>query len=205
MGMYDSFYVEYQNDEYELQTKRFDNMLDHWRIGDVINQPSNGVNVFFEEQFWDYETKTIGYADDDVNNLVFYIVVANGVFVESEYSTELDTASVVHNIKQLEAKWDDPTVQNTLLVKELGKRQRSIAFYERQIARILGYIREYDNKDESSGKILRAFAQIHYPELENISSESDLLDVINDIADNSLATHDEIDDTEIDVLMTYRL
>ena len=76
MGMFDSFYIEYQEKEHEVQTKQFENLLDIWRIGDVVNQPKAGVQVYFEERFWNTGTDVMDYSfeHDDTANCVIFIM-----------------------------------------------------------------------------------------------------------------------------------
>jgi hypothetical protein len=49
MGMFDSFIVEIEDNSVELQTKRFDSALCHYRIGDVVGGAPFGVQVYLDQ------------------------------------------------------------------------------------------------------------------------------------------------------------
>jgi len=212
MGMFDSFYVEYQEKEHEVQTKQFENLLDVWRIGDVVNQPKAGVQVYFEERFWNTGTDVMDYPfEHDTANCVIFIVIANGVFVYSnvvdDFHTKnaLNRSMVLNEIKTLQEEWSDVNKQNEFFVNHLNKKQREIVSYREEFNLILGYIREYATKDEEKNKF-EGLTKHHYPKLEQIQSESDLLDVINDIADTALmhSTWSAID-IDTDQLAQHRI
>ena len=212
MGMFDSFYIEYQEKEHEVQTKQFENLLDIWRIGDVVNQPKAGVQVYFEERFWNTGTDVMDYSfeHDDTANCVIFIVIANGVFVysnvvDSFHTNILNRNMVLNEIKSLQEEWSDVNKQNDFFVNHLNKKQQEIASYRKELNLILGYIREYATKDEEKSKF-EGLTKHHYSRLEQIQSESDLLDVINDIADTALMsnTWDDVD-IDTDQLVQYRI
>ena len=53
MGMFDSLYIELDGREQEIQTKRFDCILNNYRLGDWIAGSLPGVRVYFDRGgFW---------------------------------------------------------------------------------------------------------------------------------------------------------
>ena len=53
MGMFDSLYIELDGREQEIQTKRFDCILNNYRLGDWIAGSLPGVRVYFDSLWLD--------------------------------------------------------------------------------------------------------------------------------------------------------
>lgn len=68
MGMFDSFYVEVDGKDYEVQTKQLDSFMDSWHIGDTVGY-SPLTNVIVEDTFIEKE-------------VFVAIIIYQGVFVD---------------------------------------------------------------------------------------------------------------------------
>jgi hypothetical protein len=48
MGMYDSFIIQHEGVEREIQTKEFFNVMDRYRVGDIVSGAAPGVQVLHD-------------------------------------------------------------------------------------------------------------------------------------------------------------
>ena len=204
MGMFDSFYVECEGTEHEVQTKRFGKMLDAWRVGDVINRPGIGVHVLFDERYWDDHNHTLEYAyeHDNEDNCVVFVVIVNGVYVystiEFDYYIDqhLNEDKVSNAIKYFTGIWEDSSRHTSEYVSIIRKKQQEIATYRRQLQTIEGYIREYTAVGKEHG-LKHNITRMHYPKLDSVKTTDDLVSVVNDIASSALVRTNTGDDTSL--------
>ena len=83
MGMFDSFYVEVDGRELELQSKRFECGLSVYRLGDFVAGCLPGVRVFFETLFLDGNGKPMYGAERESGlQKTVFIAMAERVFVD---------------------------------------------------------------------------------------------------------------------------
>ena len=175
MGMFDSFVVDYADATHDVQTKRFENALDTWRVGDVINQPSFGVQVLYE--LAEEVDGKLEYAFPEDANTIIYLVIANGVYVESVVDLYLQDTDVAQRIDNLEEKWQDTNRQITTFNTHLNAKQQLNKTYYQTLHKLAGYIDTYRNPDDKSSRIA-SYAKLHYHKLDKVTSDSDLVDVL---------------------------
>jgi hypothetical protein len=175
MGMFDSFVVKHNNTLHEVQTKRFENVLDTWRIGDVINQPSFGVQVLYE--LAEEVNGKLEYSFQEDADTIIYLVIANGVYVESIVDQYTQDKNVAQTIRELEESWLDTNRQITSFNTHLNAKQGLNKTYYTTLGKLAGYIDAY-RKPEEEGSLSANFTKLHYCKLENVKSNSDLIDVL---------------------------
>lgn len=175
MGMFDSFVVKHNNTTHEVQTKRFENALDTWHIGDVINKPSFGVQVLYE--LADEVDGKLEYSFPEDANIVIYLVIVNGVYVESIVAPYTQSSDLAEHIKDLEEGWLDTNRQITSFITHLNARQELNKMYYKALHKLAGYIDTYRNPDYE-GTLGASFAKVNYHKLDNVNSSSDLIDVL---------------------------
>jgi hypothetical protein len=61
--MFDSFMIEIDGSEVELQTKLFENILGYYHVGDVVAGATTGIRVYFDNVWFDSENKKV-YASE---------------------------------------------------------------------------------------------------------------------------------------------
>jgi hypothetical protein len=175
MGMFDSFVVKYNDTTHEVQTKRFENVLDTWKVGDVINQPSFGVQVMYDLSE-DVDGRLEYAFEEDADKIVF-IVIANGVYVESIVSSYTQDKDISESISGLEKRWTDTNKQITSFNTHLNAKQELNKTYYRALCKLAGYIDTYRDPDSNKG-IGASIAKFHYHKLDNVKNDSDLIDVL---------------------------
>ena len=183
MGMFDSFVVKHNNTTHEVQTKRFENVLDTWRIGDVINQPSFGVQVLYE--LAEDVNDRLEYSFPEDANTVVYIIIANGVYVESIVEDYTSDNAIEQRISNLEESWLDSNKQLTTFNTYLNAKQELNKSYHTSLSKLKGYIEHYRDPEEH-GTLGANLTKMHFPELENIKSDSDLIDTLLNEIDKAL-------------------
>ena len=127
MGMFDSFYVEVEGKSIELQTKRFDRVLEHYRQGDVVGGAETGVRVYLDQIGFDAEGKHTWSDDEQVRRLSIFLVIAHGVFVD--YAVEegaVAPEAALRRIRKLAARWEDSARLLNRLVLALSEKQARV-------------------------------------------------------------------------------
>lgn len=142
MGMFDSFLVEIDGREQELQSKRFDCVLGHYRRGDWVAGSLPGIRVFFEHLYLDENGKQV-YGDDQehADNKTVFIALAEGVFVEYQsHEGELDAQAILPILRQLQERWSDSARALAFMADALRRRQQRITALERRLGRVKSII-----------------------------------------------------------------
>ena len=142
MGMFDSFYIELDGREQEIQSKRFDCCLDHYRLGDWVSGSLPGVRVYFDSLWLDATGRQVYRADaDGVRKTTVFIVLAHGVFVEYQiHEGELANESIEPVLRELRERWSDSARFQGFLVETLRIRQQRIASLEHRLGRVKSII-----------------------------------------------------------------
>lgn len=175
MGMFDSFVVNHNNTTHEVQTKRFENVLDTWHVGDVINQPSFGIQVLYE--LAEEVNGRLEYAFPEDADIIIYLVIANGVYVESIVEPFVDDKIVLEKINELENKWNNTDKQIASFNTHLNAKQHLNKLYFHKLNLLIGYIEEFRNPTEDDKLNLR---KLHYPKIDAINNTEELVDVLLD-------------------------
>jgi len=183
MGMFDSFIASYKGTTHEIQTKRFENVLDVWKVGDVINQPSFGVQVLYE--LAEEVNSRLEYAFPEDANIIIYLVIANGVYVENITAPYSNDTDVAETINELENKWQDTNRQITTFNTHLNAKQNLNKIYLDKLNLLAGYINEFRNPEPDA----LGLSKLHFPKLEKINSNSDLVNVLLEELTEVLSVH----------------
>jgi len=183
MGMFDSFIADYKGTTHEIQTKRFENVLDVWKVGDVINQPSFGVQVLYE--LAEEVDGRLEYAFPEDANVIIYLVIANGVYVENITAPYSNDTDVAETINELENKWQDTNRQITTFNTHLNAKQNLNKIYRDKLNLLAGYINEFRNSEPDA----LGLSKLHFPKLEKINSNSDLVNVLLEELTEVLSVH----------------
>jgi hypothetical protein len=167
MGMFDSFYIEVDGKEQELQSKRFDCVLSHYRLGDWVSGSLPGVRVYFDRLYLGGDGKLVYRAEGDcVRKTTVFVVLVQGVFVEYQvHESELAADAINPVLGELRERWSDSARFQGFLVETLRTQQQRIASLENRLGRVqsiiansrrlkagekldgtLGFLREEDRK-----------------------------------------------------------
>jgi hypothetical protein len=142
MGMFDSLYVELDGRELEIQTKRFDCALDHYRVGDWIGGAPPGIRVYFDVLHLDASGAPVyDPAAERTRTLTLFIVLAHGVFVEYQIQDgELAAEAIEGLLTELREGWSDSARLVDFLVEALRTKQKEGAAFRTRLARVSSVI-----------------------------------------------------------------
>jgi hypothetical protein len=142
MGMFDSFYIDLDGHEQELQTKRFDCVLGHYRLGDWVSGSLPGVRVYFDRLWLDGAGRRVYGADTDgVRKTTVFVVLAQGVFVDYQvHEGELPAEAIEPVLRELWERWSDSARLMGFLVETLRTQQQRIASLEQRLGRVQSII-----------------------------------------------------------------
>ncbi len=179
MGMFDSFLVEIDGREQELQSKRFDCVLGHYRLGDWVAGSLPGVRVFFEHLYLDENGRQV-YGDDRqrADKKTVLIALAEGVFVEHQsHDGELDAEAILPTLRQLQERWSDSARTLAFMGDALRRRQQRMAALERRLHRVKSVIATA--RRMRAGEALDKRYDLLWEENKKLAAGEDPLEVID--------------------------
>lgn len=125
--MFDSFYVKIEEKRIELQSKRFDRILKHYRPGDVVSGAEAGVRVYLDQVGLDAEGKHTWRDEEQARRFSVFLVIAHGVFVDYEVEeAEVAPQAALQRIRELGEKWEDSARLLNRLVLALSDKQARV-------------------------------------------------------------------------------
>ncbi len=134
MGMFDSFYVEIAGKSIELQSKRFDCVLEHYRQGDVVSGAEAGIRVYLDHAGFDAEGEHTWRDEEQVRRFSVFLVIAHGVFVDCEVEEgEVSLEAALRRIRELGERWEDSARLLNRLVLALSDKQARVDALMRRI------------------------------------------------------------------------
>lgn len=173
MGMFDTFIVEINNKEVEIQTKRFDCILQEVRVGETMNGTPMGLQFF-------YDIDTIN--DKHVG---IVIMLYDGIFVDykivlGDHSEDIDVELIKYLMEKLRIKHEYLDQRLSTLLKEQNKKLQ-------QKENIISNIKAFCNliKSEDLNKLRELGALAPYSEYMDRYSQGEelsilILDIIKD-------------------------
>lgn len=206
MGMFDSLNIELDGRELEIQTKRFDCMLETYRPGDWISGATPGIAVYFDILHLDANGKLV-YREDGVRvrTLTLFVVIAQGVYVDYQLCDgELTPEVIAQRVRQLREEWLDSARLQSVLVEALQTKQEQIRLLQTRLRRAAAVI--------DSARRLRAgdpldgiFDRFH-EETQRLAKGEDPLEVVAWVLANQEADSEVLrDNARSDPLAEYRL
>jgi len=206
MGLFDSFYVEVDGREVELQSKRFERGLGHYRPGDFVAGCLPGVRVFFETLFLDGNGKPIYGAKREAGlQKTVFIALVEGVFVEHQvHADDLSTEAVLAILGQLRERWSDSARALAFMGDTLRRRQSRIAALERRLGRVESIIATA--RRLRAGETLDHRFDLIWEENKKLAAGEDPLEVVAwTLEQGDAGGWPPIDDTLADPLEEFRL
>ena len=206
MGMFDSLYIELDGRELELQTKRFDNGLAVYRLGDWVAGCSPGVRVYFYHLLLDGDGKQVyGTERDDISKKTVFVVLVQGVFVDYQINEgELADQTIEPILRQLREHWRDSARVQDFLVETLRTQQQRFAALEGRLRRIRSIVA--NARRLKAGETLNGWLGLLYEDDKKLAAGEDPFEVIawalEDNIEKGRACEDRM---PLDTLDEYRL
>lgn len=134
MGMFDSFLIDWDHHTVELQTKRFENVLERYRLGDVVAGAPAGVRVLFDVIRLDAAGRTLFRDEPEGVVHTVFLVLVHTVFTDYEVVLgEPPPTGIAARLAELKAAWSDTARVLSRWTELLGQRQRVNADLERRV------------------------------------------------------------------------
>lgn len=192
MGMFDTFLLQHNGQAIELQTKRFNNNLDYWQLGDVVDGAPSGIRVFFDQQWIAANGKLLYGEAADARPLVIFIVLVNAVFTASEcIESTLDDEQIARHIDTLRAHWSDTARTMAVWAQRLNERQIEVATLNNRIARanrLIDYSRRSRDERMNDHSL---FLALKRDEEHRLDQSENLLDDLRDVLQDVLSGHSQ--------------
>ena len=177
MGMFDSLYIELDGREQEIQTKRFDCILNNYRLGDWIDGSLPGVRVYFDRLWLDGTGKQVYQEADGLRKTTVFVVLAHGVFVDYQiHEGELAAEAIEPALRELRERWNDSARLQGFLVETLRTRQQRIASLEQRLGRVQSIIASA--RRLKGGETLGGLFGLWHEEDKKLAAGEEPLDVI---------------------------
>ncbi len=177
MGMFDSFIVEIEGREVELQTKRFDRFLQVCRVGSLMAGAPTGIRVYFDQIRLDDRGKPVYRDEEPGETYTVFVVLAYTVFVAYKPIKGALTDDVIEfQITELQTTWSDSFHLIDFLIRTLAEKQQQIAGLERRVGRALHLID--GARKTRAGETISHHFLIKDKGLERIEKGDEPLDVI---------------------------
>ena len=178
MGMFYSLYIELDGREQEIQTKRFDCVLNHYRLGDWIDGSLPGVRVYFDRLWLDGTGKQVYSAEAGcVRKATVFVILVQGVFIDYQiHEGELAVEAIEPVLRELRERWGDSARLQGFLVETLRTRQQRIASLEHRLGRVRSIIASA--RRLKGGETLGGILGLWHEEDKKLAAGEDPLDVI---------------------------
>ncbi len=206
MGMFDSLMIELDGRKLEIQTKRFDCILETYHTGDWIAGATPGIRVYFDVLQLDADGQLVYRADDlRMRTLTLFVVIAHGVFVAYQLCHDELTSEVIEQtIHQLQAEWQDSVRLQNVLIESLIVKQERIRLLQARLSRAVTVI-DSARRLRNGDPLNKIFERIH-EETQRLIKGEDPLEVVASILtkqepDSDILRHNAY----ADPLADYRL
>ena len=160
MGMFDSFYLQHQDREVEVQSKQFANSLQHIRLGDFIefdNATPIGVQGIIE----DFK---VNYSDHDAPYLWCVLIILSGCFVD--YLICDDKAEAQRATEVMVKLWQQPERQAEALLKFSSAHFAKSEMLARTLGNVAGLLNQYQSWIENAGKRPEKWFVFHWHDFD---------------------------------------
>ncbi len=142
MGMFDSFFIQHEGVEREIQSKKFDNTLDRYQVGDVVFGAEPGIQIIHDYFYLDSEGKMTWEDEKKEREIQVFLIIRFSVFmhycwVEGAMTTEAIEKKV--STLQLEALGDSAKFE-LICIESLKQKTARIKQQSRAIQSIAGAV-----------------------------------------------------------------
>ncbi len=153
MGMFDSFLIQHEGVEREIPTKKFDNTLDCYQVGDVVFGAEPGIQIVHDYFYLDSEGK-MTWEDEKEREIQVFLIIRFSVFmhycwVEGAMTDEAIEKKV--STLQLEALADSAKFE-LICIESLKQKTARIKQQSRAIQSIAGAVSASKKTDEELKK-----------------------------------------------------
>lgn len=178
MGMFDSLHIELDGRELEIQTKRFDCTLGHYRLGDWIGGAPPGIRVYFDVLHLDAKGAPVySTTHEPARTLTLLFALAHGVFVEYQVQDgALAVEAIERTLRELRERWSDSARLLAFLAEALRAKQQESARLRERLARVSSVVDSA--RRLRAGETLGAGLGLTHEEDRKLTDGEDPLEVV---------------------------
>jgi hypothetical protein len=176
--MFDTLYIELDGHEQRIQTKRFDCVLEDYRLGDWVSGGLLGVRVYFYPLRLDSAGQQAYSAEADcARKATVFVVLVQSIFVDYQiHEGELAAEAIEPILRALRERWSDTARVQGFLIETLRTQQQRIDALERQLNRVRSIIA--DARRLQAGESLGGILGLIHEEEKKLAAGEDPLEVI---------------------------
>ena len=154
MGMFDSFIIQHEGVETEIQTKKFDNVLERYRVGDVVFGAEPGIQIVHDYFYLDSEGEMTWEDGQKVREIQVFLIIRFSVFMHYCMVEGAMTADAIEkkiSALQLETLGDSAKFE-LICIESLKQKTAHIKQQSRAIQSIAGAVNATKMTDEELKK-----------------------------------------------------
>jgi hypothetical protein len=179
MGMFDSFMIKINDQDIELQTKRFENILEHYRLGDAVCGASSGIGIYFDTVELDSNDRHTYDAEKIANRYTVFVVLMHGVFTEYEVAGGAwEREAIERRVCELKDLWSDTarvTIRWIEFLRIAQDENRRLNGCLNRTLSVINHARRLRAGEDMSGKFETMFKR---EEEKRLEQGEDVLDVL---------------------------
>ncbi len=142
MGMFDSFLIQHEGVEREIPTKKFDNTLDCYQVGDVIFGAEPGIQIVHDYLYLDSEGNMTWEDEKKEREIQVFLIIRFGIFMHYcwvEGAMTIEEIEKKVSTLQLEALADSAKFE-LICIESLKQKTARIKQQSRAIQSIAGAV-----------------------------------------------------------------
>ncbi len=145
MGMYDSFIIQHEDVEREIQTKKFFNVMDRYRVGDIVSGAGPGVQVLHDFFYLDQDGNMTWEDEKKDREIHVFLMLRFGVFMQyCLVEEQLTQEAIEKRVAALQAEILSDSAKFELICIESLKQKTQ------RIVQLSGAVRRITNAVEAT-------------------------------------------------------
>ena len=154
MGMFDSFFIQHEGVEREIQSKKFDNTLDRYHVGDVVFGAEPGIQIVPDYFYLDSEGEMTWEDEKKEREIQVFLIIRFSIFMHYCWVDGAMTDEAIEkkvSTLQLETLADSAKFE-LICIESLKQKTARIKQQTRAIQSIAGAVNATKMTDEELKK-----------------------------------------------------
>ena len=181
MGMFDAFHLRLGDHEVEIQTKRFDCILERYSVGDPVSGAPAGLHIYFDRVRLDENGRPVYRADaEHAEDWTLFLVLAHGILVDAEADPrKLTDTEIKARIDALTRTFSDSARVIECLARAIRHKHEAIA----RLEAVVGAVRHVlsDTRRLRAGETLSSPFELIHESSKRLARGDDPIDVIEGV------------------------
>ena len=150
MGMFDSFIIEHDGIEREIQTKEFFRVMDRYRVGDVIPGADPGIQIIHDFFYLDSDGGMTWVEDEREREIHVFISIRFGVFMVYQLAEgALEPQEIERRVTALQLDaLNDSAGFELICIESLKRKTDRIRQLSRAVHAVIGAVQASKMSDD---------------------------------------------------------